>query len=122
MQYTVMIYETEADFAARTDPEKCDAYWANWPPYRQALVDAGVFVGGAGLQNPDTTTSIRLRDGRPLVQDGPFADTKEQLGGFFIIETEDLDSALRWAAKCPISEGGGVEVRPNLKACSLPSR
>ena len=72
MNYTILIYETPADFAVRTDPDKQQAYWAAWPPYSKALKDAGVFVSGAGLQPPETATTLRFRDQQRLVQDGPF--------------------------------------------------
>jgi hypothetical protein len=114
MNYTILIYETSSDFAARKDPEKSAAYWASWPPFSKALKDAGVFVGGAGLQPPETTTTVKVRDGERLVQDGPYADTKEQLGGYFIINVPDLDTALEWAARCPSMPGRVIEVRPNL--------
>jgi hypothetical protein len=116
MNYTILIYETPADFAARNDPDpkKREAYWAAWPRYTQALKDAGVFAGGAGLQLPETATTLKFRDGQRLVQDGPYADTKEQLGGFFMIDVPNLDTALDWAARCPSSPGRVFEVRPNL--------
>lgn len=113
MNYTLMIYESPADFEARTNLEKQDAYWAAWPPYAKALKDAGVFVNSAGLQPPETATTVSLRGGERRVQDGPYADTKEQLGGFFIIDVPDLDTALEWAARCPSST---VEVRPSICA------
>lgn len=113
MNYTILIYETPADFATRTDPDakKREAYWAVWPAYSKTLQEAGVFVGGAGLQPPETATTLKLQDGKRLVQDGPFADTKEQLGGFYTIDVPDLDTALDWAARVP---RGVIEVRPNL--------
>lgn len=116
MNYTILIYETAADFAVRNDPDpkKRAAYWAGWPPYSKALREAGVFVGGAGLQPPETATRLSLRDGKRHVQDGPYADTKEQLGGFYIINAPDLDAALDWAARVPQSPGRVIEVRPNL--------
>ena len=114
MQYTLLIYEGSADFARRKDPAHAGAYWAAWPPYAAALRQAGVFVGGAGLQGPETATTLRMQEGRRQVQDGPYADTKEQLGGFFIIEVPHLDAALEWAARCPVGPGGVVEVRPDL--------
>jgi hypothetical protein len=117
MNYTLLIYENSADFAARTDPEKKEAYWAAWPPYSQALKDAGVFVSGAGLQPPGSAATVKLRNEQRLVQDGPYADTKEQLGGFFIINVPDFDSALDWAARCPRMPGAVIEVRPNLPTC-----
>jgi hypothetical protein len=114
MQYTILIYETEADFAARIDPERKAEYWAAWPAYAQAMRGAGVFVSGSGLQPPATATTLQLRDGRTQVQDGPYADTKEQLGGFFIIEVPHLDAALDWAGRCPRLPGAVLEIRPNL--------
>ena len=75
MNYTILIYETPADFAVRTDPDKQQDYWAAWPPYSKAFKDAGVFVSGAGLQPPETATTLKFRDEQRLVQDGPYADT-----------------------------------------------
>lgn len=116
MNYTILIYETPTDFARRTDPDpkKRAAYWAEWPPFSKALKEAGVFVGGAGLQPPGTATRLSFRDGQRLVQDGPYADTKEQLGGFFMIDVPDLDTALDWAARIPHASDRVFEVRPNL--------
>jgi hypothetical protein len=71
-------------------------------------------VGGSGLQPPAVATTVRQRDGKRQVQDGPYAETKEQLGGYFEIEVADLDTALDWAARCPAAATGAVEVRPNL--------
>ena len=116
MNYSILIYETAKDFATRNDPDpaKRDAYWAVWPAYTQILKDAGIFVGGAGLQPPDTATTLRFKGEQQLVQDGPYADTKEQLGGFYMIDVPDLDTALQWAARVPRSSGRIYEVRPNL--------
>ncbi len=114
MNYTMLIYESPEDFAMRVDPEKQQAYWAAWPAYAKALRDAGVMVGGSGLQPPDTTTTLRFQGEQRLVQDGPFADTKEQLGGYFVLNVPDLDAALEWAARCPRSPGRVIEIRPNL--------
>lgn len=124
MQYTILIYESAEDFAVRKDPDpkKREAYWAVWPPYAQALRDAGVFVGGAGLEPPETATTLKLRDGRRHVQDGPYADTKEQLGGFFIIDVPDLDTALDWAARIPRAASRTYEIRPNLAPMPAPAR
>ena len=113
MNYTLLIYENSAGFALRSDKEKGPAYWAAWPAYSKALRDAGVFVGGAGLQVPGTATTLRVGDKRK-VQDGPYAETKEQLGGYYIINVPDLDTALEWAARVPAAPGSMIEVRPNL--------
>ena len=109
MKYAFLIYESPKDFAGRT-PEVMGAYHA----YGIALAAAGAMAGGAGLQPPATATALRVRDGKRHVQDGPFADAKEQLGGFYLIDVPDLDAALEWAAKCPGAHGAGVEVRPLL--------
>jgi hypothetical protein len=114
MNYTILIYESPSDFAARKDPEKIQAHYAAWPPYLKALKDAGVYVTGSGLQPPETATTLRFQDGKRLVQDGPFADSKEQLGGFVMVNVPDLDTALEWAAKVPRMPGRVFEVRPNL--------
>jgi hypothetical protein len=116
MKYTLLIYENTNGFALRNDPEKRQAYWAAWPAYSKALKDAGVFVGGAGLELPGSATTVRLQNGKRHVQDGPYADTKEQLGGYYVIDVPNLDAALEWAARVPAAPGSYVEVRPNLAA------
>lgn len=113
MKYTILIYENPAEFAARTGPD-AEAYWGGWQAYTEALVTAGVMVGGNGLMPPSAGTTLRVRDGQRQVHDGPFADTKEQLGGYYVIEVADLDAALEWAARCPALPNGVVEVRPVL--------
>jgi hypothetical protein len=114
MKYTIFVYENESDFSARTDGARKDAYWGAYKAYTQALAEAGVMAGGAALQPPPTATTVRLRNGKRQVQDGPFAETKEQLGGYYVVEVPNLDKALEWAARCPAAASGGVEVRPNL--------
>jgi len=114
MKYTVLIYENATDFSARTDEKRKDAYWGAYRAYTQALPEAGVMVGGAGLQPPPLATTVRLKHGKRQVQDGPFAEAKEQLGGYYVIDVPDLDRALDWASRCPAASTGAVEVRPNL--------
>jgi len=114
MNYTILIYESEGDFALRKDPAKQPAYSAGWGRYVNAMVDAGIFVAGAGLEGTEAATTLKLRNGQRLVQDGPYADTKEQLGGFCVINVPDLDTALDWASRAPCVANGMVEVRPNL--------
>jgi hypothetical protein len=119
MHYSLLFYQTADEFAARSDPQRREAFWGAFGPYMKALQEAGIVVAGAGLQPPETGTSVRLnKDGKRLVQDGPFADTKEQLGGFFVIDVPNLDAALEWAARYPAGAGGGCEVRPNLPPMS----
>ncbi len=108
MNYAVLIYETEQDVADRAS--LMPAYAA----YAQALAEAGAHRGGECLHPTHTATTVRLQGGTAQVQDGPFPDTKEQLGGFFLIDVPDLDAALAWAARCPAAGRCAVEVRPVL--------
>lgn len=112
MEYVILAMEAPADYEARTDPDRADAYWASWAGYVAALRESGIMRAGAGLQPPDTATTIRLRGGSTEVQDGPFADVKEHLGGVFVIDVPDLDTAMLWASRCPAATLGSVEVRP----------
>ncbi len=114
MEYAILIHEPATDFALREDPEKAPAYWAGWSAYAKALTEAGVMRGGAGLMAPSAAATVRLRGDQRHVQDGPFADTKEMLGGFFLIEAASLEEAIAWAARCPAAATGAVEVRPRL--------
>ncbi len=114
MKYAILVYETPAELAARDDPSRVAGYWSAYSAYSKAIGEAGVAAGGAGLQPPGVATTLRIRGGQRLVQDGPFADTKELLGGFFVIDVPDLDAALEWAARCPSVATGSVEVRPVL--------
>ncbi len=114
MQYAIMVLERDADFESRNDPSRMGAYWGAYAAYAAALKEAGVAAGGQALQPPHTGTTVRVRDGKRTVQDGPFADTKEKLGGVFVIDVPDLDTALTWAARCPAAGWGAVEVRPIL--------
>src|SRR5262245_29918834 len=111
MQYVVLIYERPEDFAVRGSG-RSHPYIAAWRAYHKALVGAGVYVGGAPLNDVGTATTVRVEDGRPRVQDGPFAEAKEQLGGFMILDLPSLDAALEWAARCPAAASGALEVRP----------
>jgi len=111
MQFALLIFESPEAFAARNANEN-DPYLGAWRAYYKALVEADIYVGGNPLQPPETGTTVRLKDGKRRVQDGPFADTKEQLGGFAILELPSLDAALEWAARCPAASIGAVEVRP----------
>lgn len=114
MHYMLMFTEGPDDFARRSDPAAAAPYWGAWTAYIGALGQAGVIVSGNGLHGPDTATTLRLRGGQREVQDGPFADSKEQLGGYFILDLPDLDAALDWAARSPAAAYGSVEIRPVL--------
>lgn len=111
MQYLLLIHgdETERQNLTSADLQTLlGAYTA----YTQAMKDAGVFLAGEALQNSDTGTSVRVRDGKTQVLDGPYAEAKEQLAGYYLVETPDLDGALAWAARCPGASYGTMEVRP----------
>jgi hypothetical protein len=111
MQFALLIFETPEAFATRKAPEG-NPYLGAWRAYHKALVEAGIYVGGDPLEVPETATTVRLTEGKRHVQDGPFADTKEQLAGFLVLELSSLDAALDWAARCPAASAGAVEVRP----------
>jgi hypothetical protein len=114
VQFTILCYETPADFARRDNPAEAGAYWAGWSAYGATLAQAGVFVSGAGLLPPATAVTVRTRPAGRTVQDGPVAEVKEHLGGFFVIEVPDFETALDWAAKAPSSASASTEVRPVL--------
>jgi len=114
MQYLLMANEGADAFAARTDPDRTESYWNSWNEFIGALAASGAMIGAAGLDAPDVATTIRVRSGERLVQDGPFADSKEHLGGYFLIDVPDLDAALAWAERCPSAGYASVEVRPLL--------
>lgn len=114
MQYTLLIHETDDGFSARTDPARQADYWSGTMHYLRALKEAGVWLGGAGLMPPPSATTLKRQDGKLVVEDGPFATTKEQLGGYFIIEVADQDAAIQWASRFPARPDVVVEVRPNL--------
>jgi hypothetical protein len=111
MQFALLVYESPETFARRNNDET-DPYLGAWRAYYKALVEAGIYVGGDPLEVPETGTTVQLKEGKRRVQDGPFADTKEQLAGFIILELPSLDTALNWAARCPAASVGAVEVRP----------
>ena len=110
MNYMILIYQDAAMANAPMDPAAPVS--APWIAYTKALIEAGVMVGGSRMAAPAAATTVRVRDGRRQVQDGPYADTKEQLAGYYIINAADLDAALDWAAKCPGAVSGIIEVRP----------
>jgi hypothetical protein len=111
MQYAMLIYETPEAFASRKNGDD-DPYLGAWRAYHKALVEAGVYIDGNPLHLPHTGTTVRMKAGRRQIQDVPYADTKEQLAGFSILELPSLDAALEWAARCPAASAGAVEIRP----------
>ena len=111
MQFALLIYLSPEEFALRKSDYN-DPYLGAWRAYYKALVGAGVYVGGDALEVPETGTTVRLKEGKRGVQDGPYADTKEQLAGFIVLDVPSVDAALDWAARCPGASLGAVEVRP----------
>jgi hypothetical protein len=117
MHYMLILNETPADFERRDHPENAPAYWAAWMAYSKAVKDAGIFIGGSGLEGPHATTSVSVKNGQTQIHDGPYPETKEMLGGYMIIEVPDLDTAIRWAARSPSATQAPVLVRPLLQQC-----
>lgn len=111
MKYLLMIYASEAAENAMP-PAEMGAIMQAYGAYSDALVKAGVMQGGERLRPTADATSVRVRNGKSEVLNGPYADTQEQLGGYYIIDVPDLDAALQWAARCPTSAYGTIEVRP----------
>jgi hypothetical protein len=110
MQYLLMIYGDESGWGHMTKEEQ-QRGMAAYMAYTEALKTAGVLVGSNRLRDTTSATTVRAVDGKTQVLDGPYADTKEQLGGYYLIEAPDLDAALSWAGRCPAVGHGAVEVR-----------
>jgi hypothetical protein len=111
MQYLLTLYANEAGFSNMSKSEQQQGM-AAYMAYTEALKAAGAYVGSNRLQPIATATTVRTVNGKSQVLDGPYVDSKEQLGGYFLIEVPDLDAALSWAARCPGAGHGVVEVRP----------
>ncbi len=114
MRYMLIILGDESRFASLSDEERA-ANGARWADYTKELVESGAFVSGDGLQSVTTATTLRVQNGERVLTDGPFAETKEQIGGFYVIECKDLDEAIDWAAKLPHAEHGTTEIRPVME-------
>jgi hypothetical protein len=110
MRYVILIYESEKNASPPSDGEM-----QLWFDYTERLRASGAYVGGEALQPTSTATTVRGNGQRVLTTDGPFAETKEQLGGFYLIECKDLDEALKWATEIPSVHRGPVEVRPVMQ-------
>jgi hypothetical protein len=113
MQYLLLIYEDEKKWSAKTEAEK-GAIFGEYGTYTAAIKKSGNFVAGEALQPIATATSVRVRDGKPLTTDGPFAETREQLGGYYLVEAKNLDEAISLAARIPAARDGTIEIRPVL--------
>jgi hypothetical protein len=116
-----IIYNDESNYANAT-PEEIGAIFAAHGEFGESAGKEGVLLGGDGLQPVATATTVRVRDGERLLTDGPYAETKEQLGGFYMLECKDLDEALAWAARIPEAKTGAVEVRPVMVYDEAPSQ
>ena len=111
MKYMLMIYGDERAYLKAAE-KNGQEMMAGYVAYTQALQKAGVLLGGDRLQPTGTASTVRIANGKTQVLDGPYAETKEQLGGYYMIEVPDLDAALSWAARCPGANHGSIEVRP----------
>jgi hypothetical protein len=108
MKYMLLIVGDESQYADWSE-EDMAAQMKLWDDYTKALVDAGAMVSGEGLQSSTTATTLRVENGERILTDGPFAETKEQIGGFYVIDCKDLDEAIDWAARLPSSARGVMD-------------
>jgi hypothetical protein len=111
MQYLLLIYRNEADLA-NMDAAAGQKMMQDYGAFTQSIIQSGNFKAGDALQRSTTATTVRVRDGKTLTTDGPFAETREQLGGYYLVEAKDLDTALEIAARIPGAKVGSIEVRP----------
>ena len=111
MKYMLLMYANESETTEMT-PEESQALFQTWQTLLKEAKEAGVLLSNTGLSPITNATTVRVRDGQTLCTDGPFAETHEQLGGFFLLNCKDLDDAIYWAAKIPHARYGSVEIRP----------
>jgi len=111
MKYLLLIYESEAGFAGMSGAEQARIF-EEYMDYTKGIRKSGNYIGGEALQAISTATTVRVKNGKTLTTDGPFAETREQLGGFYLVEAKDLDEAIKLAAGIPASRTGSIEVRP----------
>ena len=114
MKYMLILTSDPADEPS-PDSDAFGPYMAEWAAYTEALVAAGAMVAGEALHDADTASTVRVRDGERIVTDGPYIETKEVIGGYYVIDVADLDEALDWAARIPNAHFGAVEVRPVME-------
>ncbi len=114
MKYVLLIYDDEQLWAGMSEEER-NGIMGEYVAYSEEIFGAGVATAGDALQATSSATTVRIRDGHAVTTDGPYAETKEQLGGYYVIEAADLDEAIRWAAKIPSARIGSIEVRPILE-------
>ena len=111
MQYLLLIYANEVEYA-KIDPATSQKIMGEYQTFTQSIIQSGSFKAGDRLQPTSTATTVRVKDGKTLTTDGPFAETREQLGGYYLIDAKDLDEAIGIAAKVPTAKHGSIEVRP----------
>ena len=111
MQYLLLIYANEVEYA-KIDPATSQKIMGEYQTFTQSIIQSGSFKAGDRLQPTSTATTVRVKDGKTLTTDGPFAETREQLGGYYLIDAKDLDAAIAIAARIPGARYGSIEVRP----------
>ena len=114
MRYILLIYSKEADWTSLPEKEKGELY-RRYVAYTESIRQSGHYLAGSGLEPTSTATTVRVRDGKTLTTDGPFAETREQLGGYYLVEARDLDDATALAARIPGASMGAIEVRPLMQ-------
>ena len=114
MRYALLIYANEQDWASQTE-EQSQAVNQEYMAFTKDIIDRGLMKGGEALHPTSTATSVRVRNGDTLTTDGPFAETKDQLGGFYLVDCKDLDEAIEVAARIPDARRGSIEVRPIME-------
>jgi hypothetical protein len=114
MKYMLLLASNPTDEPA-PGSDAFGPYMAEWAAYSQALAEAGALVAGEALQGVDTASTVQVRDGKRIVTDGPFIESKEVIGGYYVIDVADLDEALEWAARIPNAHFGTIEVRPVME-------
>ena len=111
MQYMCLIYDDEQVFKNMAEDERSQVF-GEYGSFTESIRESGTYVAGDALQPTSTATTVRIRDGKTLVTDGPFAETKEQLGGYYLVDAKDMDEALKIAERIPSARYGSIEVRP----------
>lgn len=114
MNYVLLIYVSE-DVTTKLSPEEQQAYFVGYGQFEQSVQSDGIKTGGQPLQPVSNATTVRIRDGKTMITDGPFAETKEQLAGFYVLECDNLDEAVALAEKMPDAQYGSIEIRPILQ-------
>ena len=118
MKYLLLIYESEASYASLSEAEQGKIY-QEYMDYSKRIKKSGNYIGGEALQPIASATTVRVKSGKTVTTDGPFAETREQLGGFYMVEAKDLDEAIALAAGIPASRTGSIEVRPIIPTPSV---